>query len=457
MYVSSARLMVRPSSASVIAFGNKVDVNATDSSGIELWFLNFDMVRAILADREMLARIAGRVPGMSPQDIQNRIVAYPSALSFEDLSNIHGDSQTAGAEQAIQAYDDEMTYLYGKPVQALRLITLSITGDDPEQARALAQAATDEFLEAARAKAAESYTRKREQLEALLDQSLEQARKAEKKLAAGSEKIIDRGSSDSSSEVLLRYLESRRGSLMAQRYTIDSQLSRLEQAGQFETSPSVSLGKTQLQKADLEVSILQQTYLPDDPAVLESVERRESFEHLVGEMQVELREQMRSGNSISAEGIEAELAQINAEIAAIESTRPELKELRRAKMDQYHFEQWEKSKLDLITRTLQARVQERQAQAQGTLIVLEHPQVGTPARVTRAASWVTPVGMLPVGCFFAIWGAVLVDRLRRARYGADRVAAGLGLDLLAALPPHPRARASQWRKWKRELSRNLAR
>ncbi len=454
LYVSSARLMVRPSSASVIAFGNKVDVSATDSSGIDLWFLDFEMVRAILADREMLARIAARVPEMSAQDIQNRIVAYPSALSFEDLSNIHEDSQVAGAEQAVQAYQDEMTYLYGKPVQTLRLVTLSISGDNPEQARALAEATTEEFLAAARAKAAENYTRRREQLEAMLEDSLKQARKAEEKLAKKSSNILEKGSPDSSNEVLLRYLESRKASLLAQRFSLEAHLSRLEDAGQVDLSPSLKAGQAQLHKAELEVAMLERTYLPDDPLVSLSKERRESFGQLVGQMQVELHQQVSSGDTMSLDGVNLELSQVQAEIDAIEAGRPDLKQLREAKMDQFRFDQWETNKLDLITRTLQARVQERQAQAQGTMIVLEHPQPGTLARVTRVANWVTPVAMFPVGCFLAVWGAVLVDRLRRARYGADRVAAGLGLELLAALPPHPRGRANQWRRWKRDLSRS---
>ncbi|GMU52090.1 MAG: hypothetical protein AMXMBFR33_12360 [Candidatus Xenobia bacterium] len=458
-YVSSAKLLLRPTSPRVTAFGRSLDVNPHDSETGELWFTDFRGVQEILEDAEFLAKVSQGCPGYKAEDIRVRVFAYPSSIGLQDLSSIHEETAREGAVQALEGYEQQMAERLGKRKQRrLQLITLSVAETSPEKAERLARVAVDEFLVAARKRAAGEYTQRREQLEAMMLQNRRQTEAELKKFRQlGGAVAAENAALDGPLHKQLIALGARRAAVTIERATLASRLADLKASQQPNNTgvfPTYSYVVQKSQDHELELLALAKIYKPDDPILVDAQNRRNAFQALITQASGDLLASEWSEAESSLRGLDRELARLEEEIAAIQRKIPNDTRASALRQSVLRLKLWDATRLELIGATYRARLQERQAEAQGTLVMLQRPQLGSLAAGPRASSGAALIAMLPVGFFLGVVLAGMVEKYYQVSYAADKIASQLGIELLAAVPGHPRGRSRSWLAWKRGLGRN---
>jgi hypothetical protein len=458
VYTSVGKLLIRPVSSAVIAFGQRVDVNPNQSLANQLWSIDFRFVREVLMDqgflRSVLDRLSGRVPGMTPEILRSRIMAEPTVLSSEKMLE-HFKAREKGTEGSDEGSDDS-----SGTRQRLQIISISATGETPEVARVLASSVMHGFLIEARRRSSEDYTRVRELLDAQLHTNQAQLARMDKSLLnlTGTVSAQERSSEEAGVEQEIRLIETEKATIrgrvlqleqqvrLARQPTLRIEASQnavngssgpvdLDQNGGADRAPK-SIVPEDASTARVELASAEAIYKPNSHLMQPVRERVAQLEHFQAS-----KDRYRSGAEVAdlSHGIvslEKNLAGLNvtqAHLSALLTSPAQAAKLRRMESAE---EQVQQATLALVPQVYNARIQEHQAQSRGSILIIDEPQPGVlvVGRVNREADWTPAIVMVPIAAFVGVVLVSLVDRLYVSIPLGLQLSDALEVPILAVLP-----------------------
>lgn len=450
-YVSTGKLLLRPSNntASVTALGERIEVSPSRSRATELWFLDFRHARQILESPQFLERVrrglVGKMPDLTLDELRTRLLIYPSSLELQRLSQFHEVAQTEG-EQELEEELEEQGVADVHTRRRLRMITLSASSNTPRSAEVLANVALFEFMAEARRRASRDYSTRREVLEELLKAAQANAQQANRALAPYMA-VDDWGMSSalqrtlSSKSAVAGRIEARRATLAA----LERRIAEPAPDAVFVEDPEVRRQEQQFNRD-------QAIFLPDSPLLQLS---RARLEAVRGVRAARYRAVLEEDLARQRVELEADLGILRALTEDVEDLRARLgstAQHKQASRLRYDVAHWEQASLALVRQVYKARVEERQAEANGTLLVMYRPGLGTrAAQEATAGRWAAAlVAMLPVGLFAGVVLAGGVDHLWRHRSPVRRIPRELGVPLLVTVPTFSAHRSKEWQAMKKQ-------
>lgn len=449
-FVSTGKLLLRPSNntATVTALGERIEVSPSRSRATELWFLDFKHARQILESVPFLEKVRGGLSGkmqvLSLDELRSRLLIYPSSLELQRLSAFHETAQVEG-EQELEAELEEQGEADVHTRRRLRMITLSASSNTAQSAQILANVALFEFMAEARRRAARDYSTRRQVLEDLLKAAQANSRQASRALAPYAD-LEDFGMTAALQRAL-----SRKGSLGARITNRQASIAVLERRltepvpeSLLTEGPAVSARQKQYESDAL-------VFLPDSPLLKLSRERLAvAREQQAAQYRARLRDDLdRLRLQLAAD--EGVLRAASAEAQELSSQLGSTTQQKKASRLRFDAAHWEQTSLTLVRQVYKARVEERQAEANGTLMVMYRPGLGIRVALEgEKGTWAAAlIAMLPVGLFAGTVLAGAVDYLWAHRSPVRRIPRELGAPLLVTVPTFSAHRSKEWQALKR--------
>jgi hypothetical protein len=426
-YLSTGKLLLRPSSQKITYLGSKVDINPLRNRTNQMWFQDFDSVRKILTEEKFLKKVLARTPasaGLNVEMLKTKIFAYPSSLNTETLSElfemnaqeISGRSQEGGVEE-FQESESEVNKRF-----SLQLITITVSGSSPEESEQLAKSVIDEFLKETRRQSAQEYSRKCKTLEELRDRASQQLAKVSLLLKQNAGGISPEQRLDLQVS-LGRQLNSLQGRLAGLQGELaarlpDTQLVKKKRQGPGVAKAGVDAAVENKVTA-LRARLLaeQAIYQPDSQTIRTTESLLQNLEQLQLDSTQKRDAIQDLKYAIFEKAAKAEIARLQSEILDIVQVLGDPKENYEASKLRRTQDYWENAAMAIGPQLYQARLEERQALARGSLVVIQKPFLGFSS---SAARQVTPwtvgfVAFLPIAGFVGVTLCLLVDQFHRRR------------------------------------------
>lgn len=456
VYVSSGKLLLRPVSSAVQAFGERVDVNPGSSVVNQLWAMDFKYIRDMLLDDKFLEKVITKLPrtpqGLTAQSFQGSILAMPTVLNSSQLSHYLETASEGGKEQADSNAQVEADKGSGGKAQ-MQMISISVRADDPETARMLDHVLIEEFLKEARSRASEDYTRVRELLERQFDRDQANLTAAERALSssAGTQSGVDRVQVESDIQNHIELAETERRGLedqleKLQEVVRSSKLPEARQGSSQSTSANSTSSRTQkrsepsisetLADARFRLMAEESIYQPDSRnlrAVRDHVKELEILQKHSGSARTNSET---SDSKVRIVAIRLSLVRVDQTIKKLQALLPSKEKLASIEHLESSERQWQEGVFALIPQVYKARILERQAQRRGSLVLIDEPQAGIQMTGYRTAvlNQSRVLAFLPIALFAALLVATLVDRFHSAGSQWSEWSSALEVPVLAVLP-----------------------
>ena len=461
-YVSTGKILLRPTSARVKAFGEHIEVNPTQSSTNQLWFMDFRYIREMLLDEKFLRRVLDDVPdhpaSLTVAVLQSEIVASPMSLRREQLDVFYLAEAQEGRVNADQELEDQSVKSMEKEDRnrgMLQLISISVRSSTPELAEKLAKALVNDFLGEARQRAAREYTEQREALEKHYQTAQANQQRIEAILLTRTGTASPNVRSKAEIEVLVE-IDKLESSKLSKQGVIDelrrdsSEIAKSMAEESNGLKPAATDGpvgvkiSAELVGARAQYSSDLAVYRPDNPFLEDEKKNLERLQGLQTSVNKDSRKSSLQDKSARIATVEAEIHKIDLrlkELHATQATSAEQQELNRLERAE---QQWENTMLTLVPQVYRSRVLERQAEARGSLILIDQPQSGFLSSTTlrQTPSYVPMLATLPLGTFASILLALLVDALHRRAGIPHRLARRIDAPIWGSVPTFEKRRES---------------
>lgn len=458
-YLSTGKLLLRPSSQKITYLGHQVDITPLRNRTNQMWFQDFDSVRKILAEEKFLKKVIARMPastGLNVEQLKSKIFAYPSSLNTQTLSELFemnaqelSSGSQEGAVEEFEDSEDERKRRY-----SLQLITITVSGTSPEESEHLAQIVIDEFLKETRRQAAHEYSQKCRTLEELRDRALQQLAKVSQLLKQKAGGISPEERLDLQVS-LGRQLNSLQGRMAAIQGDLAARLPETQVKKKKRLQPDQA--KTGVDATlDSKLSALRSRYLAEQAIYQpdsQTLKSTESLLQTLEQLQLETTEKhdavQEQRYAIFEKAAQAEIARLQSEIQDIVQVLGDPKENYEASKLRRTQEYWENAAVAIGPQLYQARLEERQALARGSLVVIQKPFLGFSSSATRQ---VTPWGVgflafLPVAGFVGLTLSFVVDQFHRRRK-LEYQLSQLNLPVWGRVATLPSATSQSWNEVK---------
>lgn len=449
IYYSSAKFLLRPSTLQFSAFGGKMGSNPTRNQITDTWFQDFDSVRAILLEKSFLEKISSRMgkgnAPVTPEELRIRVFAYPSAINISDAANFLELESTPDNQDELEDFEKSQEELRKR--RALQMINLTISGPTPESSQELARIIVEEFLEEMKNRAAKDSISRRVALEDLAKRTQGQIlrlknalKKSHGKLSAAELLDLQESFQDE-----VQRLDNARAQLLASIHAPEPLVGN--------ANPG-SVVDPRLATARLDVAAGSRIYQTDSQNLRPYVEHLKAMEKLRDRLGQDFERARQVQNNSIRRSKEQEAGRLANEIEKLESLlggREEMKDI--VKLD-FALHHWEENYLALIPQLFRARLEERQALEQGSLVLTQKPLPGivSAAVAESTQALVATLAFIPIVSCFSVVLALFLDYFHRSRAVASQLES-LGIPILGIIYTFPREESQPWKDLRRKVER----
>ena len=455
MYQSQAKVMVRPNSKPIyLGLGKMLYRGDSLSVLFDKWFQEVGSIRRVINADEFLERVCARLDnGDTPQTLRGVIQAFPLSVDRSMGQTLLEASLDSSVEDVYADAETDQDMLVYALKNRARVVSFSGIGSTPIESKARTEAVVEEFLDEARRLLAGTKVEKRRALESLLeDLRSRQKARAQALVNLYKDARFTRGRL-SLAQIEIDRLRRVRGRLRE----------NLESLRFLRRSPipfSSHELETRARELQFELAGLTELYLPDSERVRRTKKLLESVADLADRSVKYSRDSYVASQKRRFDAKKKELADLESILRPLVDAFPGERERYKIASLEREVLSLDRQVVDTEVDLFNAKLDERRALEQGSLVVLLEPQEGVRVkrrrftfRMKRVDKGFIPgvflFSLLATFVFLTIWEFLFLGN----RF-LDGVESNLDIPVLGVFPPRSLATSRKWDAWKAKVKRD---